>query len=572
MEPKLIPIVFALLFIVWSPMAADAAELCDSNLDCTSPNECIGGACVPPVPDPHAYVTDAMTRWSSYVWAVQLPALFEPDPELCCFDYNGDGVVDDAFGTILGLMTTLGSDPVGSVDSALENGELVKVFDWRELAGDLVAGDVQLSIFDGLWTDSTIHADRIVGLGHVAFRRSSFGPFGALDQLNAGTVASGLVEVTGNQFTLALPWIFMDSDMVSVHLLEPRLEAPVVFGEPLQDSGLGLSTVDEDRGPSHTPQIVGGGKLGGVITADEMLTHMDNFYRQCACAGVNPGDPVLEWGENSSALTFDTSCTDNTGDPSLCDPDDPCSDLDMVCGLIGIFGGTLDVDLDGTGINESWSIGLRLGFAGTTLDPIQDIFADGFSSGDVSGWSSSVGYIPPLIAFVTETPYHSDGDISRVSRVFCQSGNCPWNPPDQLHDGIDFVPVQDLVEFRSGCDGTVSAVDLYFNPGNGFYQGNVIIECSADPTGGLVYAFEPMSPDIAVGNDQMDQLEVDVGVPVAAGDPIGNLVVTDPASHLHWGVISEFTQVCPEPRLTPTVAAELLTLIQRDNPTWNICH
>jgi hypothetical protein len=399
MEPKLILCIFALACIALSPLVLDAAELCDSNVDCTSPDECIGGACVPPVPDPDAYVTEAMTRWSSYVWAVQFPSLFEPTPELCCFDYNGDGVADDAFGGILELMIVLGGDPVGSVDSALENGELVKVFDWRELAQDLASGDVQLSVFDGLWTDSTIHADRILGLGHTAFRRSSFGPFGALDQLNAGAVTSGLVEVTGNQFTLTLPTFFVGDELATVHLLDPRLEATVIFGEPLQDSGLGLCSVDEDRGPSHTPQIVGGGKLGGVITADEILTHMDAFYRQCACAGIDPDLPVLEWQENGTTQMFEISCTSNTGDPSLCDPDDPCSNLDTTCGFIGILSNTLDVDLDGTGINESWSIGLRLGFAGTTLDPTPELFADGFESGDTGAWSNG------SIAFVTSTPY-----------------------------------------------------------------------------------------------------------------------------------------------------------------------
>jgi len=567
MEPKLIPVVFVLFLITWSPMAIEGAELCDDNGDCTSPDECVGGACVPPVPDPDAYVTEAMTRWSSYIWAIQFPALLEPDPDVCCFDYTGDGVADDGFGLLLSAMAPLlGSDPVALVDSALANGELVKVLDWRELAGDLVAGDVQMSVFDGLWTDSTIHADRILGLGHVAFRRSSFGPFGALDQLNAGTVTSGLVEVTGNQFTLTLPGLFQGGDIVSVHLLDPRLEAPVSYGEPLRDACLGLCTVDEDRGPGYTPQIVRGGKLGGVITADEMLTHMDTFYRQCACASINSSMPVFEWEENTFTATFEISCTTNIGDPSLCDPGDPCSDLGLVCGLVGILGGTLDVDLDITGIMESWSVGLRLGFAGTSLDPMPELFADGFESGDGSAWSNGT------IAFVTSTPYHSDTQISWISRIFCQSGNCPWVPPDQLHDGIDFVPVEDLAEFRSGCDGTVSAVDLYFNPGNGFYQGNVIIECSADPSGGLVYAFEPMSPDISVGNQQMSHLAVNVGDPVYSGQHIGSLVVTGPASHLHWGVTSEFTQVCPEPHLYPPVRADLLTLIQRDNPTWNMCH
>jgi len=390
MEPKLIPIVFALLFIAWSPIAIEAAELCDGNEDCTSPDECIGGACVPPVPDPDAYVTEAMTRWSSYVWAVQFPSTFEPTPERCCFDYTGDGVADDGFGSVLGLIGIIGSyDPVSLVNSALESGELVKVFDWRELAPDMVSGDVQLSVFDGQWTDSTAYADRILGTGHTAFRPSSFGPFGALDQLNTGMVTTGWVEVAGNQFSLTLPVFFTGSDLKSVHLYDPKMESPVNFGEPPLNACLGLCSVDIDRGPNHTPRIVGGGRLGGVITANEVLTHMDNFYRQCACASVNPDLPVIEWEENVTTVSFDIWCTSNTGNPFLCDPDDPCYDLDNVCGFVGLVSNTLDVDLDETDINESWSIGLRLRFAGTTLDPMPELFADGFESGDTSMWSNS---------------------------------------------------------------------------------------------------------------------------------------------------------------------------------------
>jgi hypothetical protein len=55
-----------------------------------------------------------------------------------------DGILDDAFGAILGLMGSLpaaGAEPDVLVEQVLENGTLVKVFDWRELAPDLVSGD-----------------------------------------------------------------------------------------------------------------------------------------------------------------------------------------------------------------------------------------------------------------------------------------------------------------------------------------------------------------------------------------------------------------------------------------------
>ncbi len=391
MDTRLIQVVLILVCIAVAPSVVRAAELCTNSNQCSGSDACIGGACVPAVPNPFAYSTTATARWTSYVWAVQFPALFEPTSERCCFDYTGDGVDDDAFGSILGLLIPLAvfdDNPDVMVQQIVENGTMVKVFDWRELAPDLVSGDVQLSVFDGEWTDTATYGDRVDGQGRVAFLRSSFGPYGALDQLNEGPVAAGLVYVTGNQFTLTLPW--MTGELVTVHLQQPRLESTVAFGVSPPDACAGLCSVNEDRGEDHTPQIVGGAKLGGILTADEMLTHTDAFYRQCDCAGVDPSSPVFVWEENTGLGTFEVSCTSNTGEPSGCDPADPCADLTMTCSTISIFGNTLDVDQNNNNINDGWSIGLRLGFSGTTLDPIPVLFYDDFETGDTSKWSTSV--------------------------------------------------------------------------------------------------------------------------------------------------------------------------------------
>jgi hypothetical protein len=253
MKPTPTAFVLTLACIASATVPGRAAVSCTSNADCTVADACIGDACVPPVPDPDAYVAEAKTRRSSYVWAVQFPALFEPTAELCCFDYTGDQNPDDAFGTVLALASSLPgtTDPRVVVDAVLANGSFVKVFDWRELAPDLVSGDVKLSIFDGWWTDATTYPDRISGLGHVTFRLASFGPYGAFDQLNSGALATGLVDVTGNRFTVALPWISLPDHPFSIGLVQPRLEVPVfISGAVCQ----GLCSLDEDRGAGHVPQ------------------------------------------------------------------------------------------------------------------------------------------------------------------------------------------------------------------------------------------------------------------------------------------------------------------------------
>ena len=175
-----------LAVVLGFPVLLLAAQPCTSDDDCYGFDACIGGACVPPVPDPDAYAVQAASRWSSYVRTVQFPALFDP-VEQCCFDYTGDGVPDDQFGVMLALVVSFfGGDPAGAVQQTIEEGELVKVVDWRELAPDLAAGDVQLAVFDGGWNDAIPFADRRAGLGHTMLLRESFGPYGAIDQLNAG--------------------------------------------------------------------------------------------------------------------------------------------------------------------------------------------------------------------------------------------------------------------------------------------------------------------------------------------------------------------------------------------------
>lgn len=194
------------------------------------------------------------------------------------------------------------------------------------------------------------------------------------------------------------------------------------------------------------------------------------------------------------------------------------------------------------------------------------IFYDGFESGDLWWWSTSVQQV------VFATPWVDPADIADISRVFCQSGNCPWVPPDAVHDGIDIAPVGDLVPFQSGVDGVVTWIDEYFNPGNGYWQINVLIEYGHERTYRLNYAFEPMSADVAVKDQQLAEIVVQEGQQVAAGQPIGRLVAAGADAHVHWGFIERWQQVCPDPFLAAGARADLLAKIHENHPGWNICY
>ena len=125
------------------------------------------------------------------------------------------------------------------------------------------------------------------------------------------------------------------------------------------------------------------------------------------------------------------------------------------------------------------------------------IFADGFEFGNTGEWSSTA------LIFVTATPYFDPDQIEYAGRTFCRDGMCPWGPG--MHDGVDFVTGVDLIPFRSACAGTVSSIASFIT-GAGNRQVNVLIELEGLTGFGLVYAFEPMTQDIA--NRQEANIEV----------------------------------------------------------------
>jgi murein DD-endopeptidase MepM/ murein hydrolase activator NlpD len=194
------------------------------------------------------------------------------------------------------------------------------------------------------------------------------------------------------------------------------------------------------------------------------------------------------------------------------------------------------------------------------------IFADGFEAGNLKPWSRTN---QPIIVV---PPYADQTEMAGLWWPFCDSGSCPWFPPTQTHDGIDFTPNQDLAVFQAVAPGEVTYVDPYFNTGNGFWQVNVTVEYAHDTIHGLNYAFEPISASEADRDLQLANIDVEVGDVVAPGDIIGRLVQAHPNAHLHFGLFKNWNQVCPEPVMSDEVKNELTDLIQRDNPTWKICN
>jgi hypothetical protein len=196
-------------------------------------------------------------------------------------------------------------------------------------------------------------------------------------------------------------------------------------------------------------------------------------------------------------------------------------------------------------------------------------FVDGFDTGDAAAWTR----LNPAV--ITTLPYRDKSKIANISRIYCKSGHCPWPPSDALHDGYDFTPTEDLVEFQASCDGVVTDVALFPNSYTGNYQVNVMFDCDADNNHGVVYAFEPISTDQAVGQQQVDLIPVKTGDAVKAGELLGKLLRHDPSgAHVHYGVYLKgpVGQICPDRLFSSSVRAGILDIVRDTHPDWNLCH
>lgn len=113
------------------------------------------------------------------------------------------------------------------------------------------------------------------------------------------------------------------------------------------------------------------------------------------------------------------------------------------------------------------------------------------------------------------------------------------------------------------ADGKVTRISKFFNDINGFYQVNVSIKYNSNFE--VEYAFEPMSPEEAHGDDQMAliQEQITVGAEVVQGQVIGTLLSAySEHAHVHFGMYKNRESECPEPYFTKAARKSIIKLLR----------
>jgi hypothetical protein len=350
---------------------------------CTDGDICVSGECVPPI-DPADYVFSGTL---SYISDLKIPS--ENDVTWYGEDLVGDngdgtgtpgqdGTPDNGLGRLLGALGPLlgDVDVNGTIAEALADGSISLIVEYRDYADLNSATDLSFFLGDSC-DDATT---RFSGDGTFSIDPASFGEAGSLIQFNGSSFTDGTLNAGPSLFNLTIPLDSLAPGLVlSLAIEDAKLEAAV------EETETGIATVDEDVEIDGETVTYGGGKLSGVVPAAQIFDLLNELTSDCACAGVDPAQAVLSFGEDEETASFVVECTYGAGeingdactdeDGALCDFSDEVCQYASLIGGLGLF----DYDTNANAIPDAITVGIRVAMVGAALNeaPLDELMCEG---------------------------------------------------------------------------------------------------------------------------------------------------------------------------------------------------
>jgi hypothetical protein len=286
----------------------------------------------------------------SYIWGMHFPALTDPS-EVCCFDYDNDGTLDDGLGYFLiTLQAQSTSNFQDGINQGILDNSIVKVFDWQNF-----------DIFQTNQTFTFQYLDAQINNPNLTLQQRMNGfaeisvPAGQNNNFFSAINNSGSVTATASQVSGLLNLQFdAQQGLVPLTINTVKVNTTLMKNPIGKEDGI----YTEDF-PATNPTVVGGMKIGGILPSDEFLGVLDSQYRTCGCASVDPNQPLIT---TSIFLgTIIVSCAQSGLTPENCPIGSFCSSVNDFCSnAIGI-GTTFDIDENNDGVNDAYSVALRYG-------------------------------------------------------------------------------------------------------------------------------------------------------------------------------------------------------------------
>lgn len=323
---------------------------------CTGDQECIGGACI----DPVALEDYVPAGTWSYIANLKVPE--NGGPAECCFDFTGDGEIDNGLAQLLGLLGGLVGDLDATIEEAFVDGSITLLAEYRGEDVDAWKAEPRLSFWlgsndvDGDGTPDQDYDARFDGEGTFQVDSAVYTDYGAPIQFNSCTYDAGELLTDPSIFVLTLPLddLLPGLGDLSLQIDSARLEAVLDNTDPTTSIN---DTIDDVE--------YGGAKLGGILKLAQIFDALDRAARTCTCAeGIDGTSAVIVHGENADRGRYTAACAQTSYNVDACGADNSfCTDiLNQVCGYASVIAAIplADLDTDNSGVPDAITVGARL--------------------------------------------------------------------------------------------------------------------------------------------------------------------------------------------------------------------
>ncbi|MFT6395286.1 MAG: hypothetical protein ACJAYU_000028 [Bradymonadia bacterium] len=330
--------------------ACQDRDACADDRECTD-GACIGGSCVPAI-DPATWEPIGPT---SYVYYVELPPAVGPDA--CCFDINGDGEIDNAIATLSTVLAVVGiTDIEGDWFGAIEDDKIGYAFAFDGLDGEV--SDIDLGVIRvhndrnrDDWPDQEWE-ERADGEGVFEIDRAGITRFGPETRFPRASVRFGELSAGVSEFVMAFP----------ADALLATSREPVYYR--IQDARIdGDLRIDGDEIWAGDFEDEAGVAIGGAISAEDWVDTLNLAALGCDCLGFGAGERLFSLERDEGDLII--FCDEDVDLDDCEQEENSCANLPLVCQALPTLSrfGPWDVDLDGDGLGDAASIGLRMWLA-----------------------------------------------------------------------------------------------------------------------------------------------------------------------------------------------------------------
>lgn len=320
----------------------DSGTCCSTAADCGLNEVCVGGECFPGG-DPLDF---GFPRPATWVSNLDLGGV--EGAEECCFDFDGDGAIDNAVGELAAALSTLlGQGGINNaLDAGIQDGSVNLLFSFPNGAPAALPNlaVAPVGAFQGVPPAGTSLADKIAGAASFTVPIDNFLPGTALPQGSFGDGAiadSAIAAGPGKLYEVPLKVLYFDFSQASLELAN-------IAGD-LAPQGPGFAMIN--------------GKLGGVLPMVSVWDAINAFVDD-SCGCLNLTAPLITAVDESSG-----ACSTAPSDQVTCassGTEAVCSQLNEFC-ILGLTIINPDYDLDGNGIADSMTIGIHFDGAGTVI-------------------------------------------------------------------------------------------------------------------------------------------------------------------------------------------------------------